>query len=356
MNIHQITATMSMGDAISNEVLAMQQILKDMGYNSEIYAENIDSRLKGKIKNYREYREEREDILIHHFGIGSDINEYVKQIDIKTKILRYHNVTPYEFFKGYSTVTMQLCQRGREQLGVLSDCYNYCLADSEYNKEELVSLKYSNIEVMPILLALDDYKKEPEHKIIEQYKDGKTNIIFVGRISPNKKQEDIIRCFYYYKKYFDKDARLFIVGAYQGMERYYNQLKELVSSLGIRDVYFTGHIPFKEILAYYHVADLFLCMSEHEGFCVPLVESMLFRVPILAYNSCAIPDTLGRSGILINKKDYIKIAGMMQYILENSSFRERVIEAQMRRLESFDPMIVGNTFKNYIVKIIGVRG
>lgn len=351
MNIHQMSATMSMGDAISNEVLALQKLLLEMGYKSEIYAENIDPRLSAQVKNYKKYKYEKDDIIIHHFGIGSDLNDFVFELPNKNKILRYHNVTPYEFFRGYNGTTMQLCQRGREQLEKGIKKYKKCLADSEYNKEELVDLGYSNIEVIPILLALDDYKKEPEESIIEKYKDGKTtNIIFVGRVAPNKKQEDIIRSFYFYKKYFNNKSRLFLVGSYGGMEAYYKQLVQLVDRLGLEDVYFTGHIPFKEILAYYHIADLFLCMSEHEGFCVPLVESMFFKVPIMAYSTCAIPYTLGKGGVLVKQKKYLEIAAMMDYICNEKSFKDIIVDKQSERLEALAPEIVKEQFRKYILQ------
>ena len=150
------------------------------------------------------------------------------------------------------------------------------------------------IDVCPILIPFSDYEKEPDRRVLRRYKgDGKTNLLFVGRIAPNKKQENVIRAFYFYHKYYSPDSRLFLVGSWSGMESYYERLCDYVKALGIAEhVVFTGHIRFDEILAYYHLADVFLCMSEHEGFCVPLVEAMYFHVPIVAYSCAAVPDTL----------------------------------------------------------------
>lgn len=345
-----------MGDAIGNEVLAIQSLLRDMGVISEIYAENIDPRLGKQVKKYQDYKENKNDIILHHFGIGSNLNDYVLTLKNKIKIIRYHNITPHTFFEGYSPVTAQLCRRGREQLARGNKSYKYCLAVSEYNKEELLQMEYSNVEVIPILLALQDYENEPEMKVIKKYQeDGMTNLIFVGRVSPNKKQEDVIKIFYYYKKYFNSNSRLFIVGSYNGMERYYNELLCLVGKLGVKDVVFTGHISFKEILAYYHIADMFLCMSEHEGFCVPLVESMFFKVPIIAYDSSAIANTLGGSGILAHRKDFIYIAGMVNYVLGKDVIKQEIIKKQYMRLDTLRPDKVSNQIKEYLNKIIGVR-
>lgn len=349
--IHQMTATMSVGDAISNEVLAIKNILDNLGIKNEIYAENIDSRLRKNVKNYKEYKANNNDIILNHFGIGSSINDFVANLNNNIKIIRYHNITPSEFFEGYSIITKQLCEIGRQQLTIANNAYNYALADSEYNKQELLELGYKNTKVIPIIMALKDYEKKPDEVVINKYKDGIKNIVFVGRVSPNKKQEDVIKSFYYYKKYFNNKSRLFIVGNYNGMERYYNQLTNLVKSLELEDVIFTGHIKFNEILAYYNIADLFLCMSEHEGFCVPLVESMFFEVPILAYNSCAIPFTLKGSSVLINRKDHKYIAAMMDYILENNEFKKKIISKQLKRLEELRPEKVEKEFEKYLIEI-----
>ncbi len=353
ITIHQITATVSVGDAISNEILAIKKILDDMGIHNEIYAENIDPRLKVRIRKYTDYKGNKNDIIINHFGIGSAANDYVIGLKNKIKIIRYHNITPHKFFDGYNMVSAQLCELGRNQLKKSKDAYKYSLAVSEYNKEELMELGYNNISVIPIIIAIKDYEKRPDSEILNKYNDGIKNIIFVGRVAPNKKQEDLIKSFYYYKKYFNKKARLFIVGGYGGMERYYNQLVRLTKSLELEDVIFTGHTSFESILAHYSIADLFLCMSEHEGFCVPLIESMYFKVPILAYNSCAIPYTLNGASILTNKKDYKYIAGMMDYILENKDLKDKIVNKQLNRLEELKPKKIEMELKKYIKKIIG---
>ena len=137
------------------------------------------------------------------------------------------------------------------------------------------------IDVLPILIPFDDYAKTPSQQVIDRYSDGYTNLIFTGRIAPNKRQEDVIRAFYDYKKFYNPKSRLILVGGHNGMERYYHRLKSYINALELEDVVFPGHIKFDEILAYYKIADVFLCQSEHEGFCVPLVEAMYFDVPVV---------------------------------------------------------------------------
>ena len=161
------------------------------------------------------------------------------------------------------------------------------------------------------------------------------NFIFVGRIAPNKKQEDVIRAFSCYQRFCNPKSRLILVGSWSGAESYYRRLCRYTAALQAENVLFTGHIPFPDILAYYHVADLFLCMSEHEGFCVPLVEAMYFGVPILAYRACAVPDTLGDSGILLDKKDPVEAAMVADRILTDTSLRRELVARQRRRQQDF---------------------
>ena len=352
IKIIQILPTINYGDAVSNDALNIYNFLKEKGYNTLIYAENIDKRLKGKVKKIEKLKKvDKRDIIIYHKSTGTKITFELERFKCK-KVIKYHNITPEKYLKKYNKFLSNLVKYGREGLKYASKYMDYALSDSTYNKIELDELGYKNAEVIPILIPFEDYKKTPDNKIIEKYNDGKKNILFVGRIVPNKAQEDIIKSFYYYKKYIDNNSRLIFVGSDNGFENYSGLLKKLVKELHIEnDVLFTGHIKFEEILAFYKIASLFLCMSEHEGFCVPLVESMFFKVPILAYNSSAIKDTLGNSGIVVNKKDYFLISELMDLILSDDSFKERIIKNQSKRLEDFKNEKIENQLIKFIEKI-----
>ena len=167
------------------------------------------------------------------------------------------------------------------------------------------------------------------------YSDGNTNIVFVGRIVPNKKFEDVIACFAAYKKKYDPAARLFLVGNYQETDAYYQHLQEYIKECGVENVIFPGHIAFRTILAYYKIADLFLCMSEHEGFCVPLVEAMFFETPIVAYASTAIPGTLGGSGVLVESKEPERVAEKIHQVIEDEQYKNEIVKEQKKRLQDF---------------------
>ena len=350
MKIIQVLATVSFGDAVSNDALALQDYLQKMGYTTNIYAENVDFRLpKGLIKKIRDLPVLKEDdVILYHLSTGTELNYQVPKYKGK-KILIYHNVTPPEYLVPYNPALARLCQYGLDGARYLAGKVDYCLAASEFNKQDLMRMGYQGtIDVLPILIAFEDYKKDPNPQIIRKYKKAGTNVLFTGRIAPNKCQEDAIAAFYCYKKYYDPDARLFLVGSYLGMESYYAKLLAYVKELGLQDVYFTGHVKFDEILAYYHIADLFLCASEHEGFCVPLVEAMYFDVPVIAYDSTAIGSTLGGSGVLMKEKSPALTAGMMNRLYMDADLRAKVIANQKIRLKDFDNDCVKEKFHSYL--------
>lgn len=355
MRIIQIVPTLAYGDAIGNDAMALKDALVSMGYNTNIYSNSIVPPLTRKdglhIKKMPKLKEN--DIVIFHLSTGTDLNFKVADYPGK-KIVIYHNVTPPHFFEDNDDFICKINQWALEGVAYLADKIDYCLADSDFNKYELEECGYKcPIDVLPILIPFEDYRKEPDQKIVDDYSnDGATNIIFTGRIAPNKKQEDVIRAFYCYKKYYNSSARLFLVGSYKEEDEYYQKLKEYVWKLGVKDVYFTGHIRFNQILAYYKIADAFLCMSEHEGFCVPLVEAMFFDVPIVAYNSTAIPSTLGGSGLLLDDKDPMIVAKAIDTLLNNDELKQKVINNQRERLADFGYEKIKQQFEQYLNKFI----
>ena len=353
VKIIQVLPTISYGDAVSNDTINIDKILKENGYKTEIYAENIDKRLKNKVFKINKLREvDENDILIYHKSIGTELTFLLEKYKCK-KVMRYHNITPGKYIEKYNKSLFHLIEYGREGLKYASKYFDYCLADSDYNKNELDELNYKNTMTLPILISFEDYKKIPDKKIIKRYSDNKENILFVGRLAPNKTQEDVIKSFYYYKKYINNESRLILVGNDKGFENYFELLKKLVKELKLEnDVIFTGHIKFEEILAFYKVADLFLCMSEHEGFCVPLVESMFFEIPILAYNSSAIKETLGNTGVIVNEKNYFLISELMNFVISNNNVRKEITGRQNKRLEDFNLKRIEKKLIEFIKEII----
>lgn len=338
LKVIQLLPTISYGDGVGNDVLAMDAILKKHGYKTGVYAENIDSRISNQIaKKVEEMPQlKNEDVILYHFSMGSPLNDRLKEWNCRI-VMVYHNVTPPHFFQGYNDESMKLCSDGRRAIESLRNVPDYCLADSPYNRQELLKMGYScSVDVLPILIPFKDYESEPGKEVMEKYLgDGYVNILFTGRISPNKKQEDVIETFAYYQRYFNPRSRLFLVGSCQGMEKYQERLSRYVESLGTENVIFTGHIPFRDILAYYCLSDLFLCMSEHEGFCIPLIEAMIFKIPIIAYDSTGVTSTLGDGGILLREKKPLETAGLIHYVMSHPEIKEDLVSNGQERMETF---------------------
>ncbi len=353
LQIHQILPTLGHGDAIGNEVLEIRAILRKWGYKSEIYAQHVHPKLANIIKLWLDYKKvsSSDNILIFHFSNGSDVSRFVKSLPDK-KIIIYHNITPPEYFKDINDTLFFILRNGRKELKELAEITDLALGDSEYNRKELVELGFKNTGVLPIIIDFKKYNHEPDQRILKEFDNEDTNFIFVGRLAPNKKQEDVIKIFYYYNKCIDSNSRLFLIGSYNETKKYYMQLKELVKKMDLKNVYIPGEVSFEELLAYYSLSDVFISMSEHEGFCVPLLESMYFGIPIIAYNSTAVPYTLDGAGILINKKRYDEVAELAGILVNDKKFRNGVVELQKLHLERFKKSEIEAEFKKHIEEVL----
>lgn len=352
MKMIQLLPTIAYGDAVGNDCAAIHTILKQDGYETGIWAENIDYRLpKGFAHKAADLPPlGPEDTVIYHLSTGTELNRRLKDLPCR-KIIVYHNITPPDFFKLYDPVSFELCRSGLAQARALAPAAEYCIADSEFNKQDLIRMGYScPIDVLPILIPFSDYEKQPDEETIRKYSDGKTNILFTGRIAPNKKHEDLIRVFAAYHR-DEPNSRLILAGSFQDGDRYAKRLMRYADELELSDsVVFTGHISFAAILALYRTAHVFWCMSEHEGFCVPLVEAMYFGVPIVAYASCAVPGTLDGSGVLLDQKDPELVAAVTRELVRDKALRDKVVAGQKERLADFSYDKTAAALRRYIAR------
>lgn len=349
VEVHQLMSNLDYGDAISNHAIEIRDILRSKGYTSHIYARYIHPKVKGECYFYTQHkkRSSGRNIAIFHHSIASEVSEYVKSLPDK-KIMIYHNITPGHFFGPYNSHLTYLSTKGRNELKDFSSVPILALGDSEYNADELKGLGYPRVGVLPIIMKIRDLEKEPEKKIINKYSDSLTNIIFVGRVVPNKRFEDILKAFYFYQRFINVDSRLFLVGSYNNFENYYQALLDIAKRLQIKNVIFTGHVTQPELIAYYKLSHIFLCMSEHEGFCVPLLEAMYFGIPVLAFSSSVVPETMGGAGIVFKEKRYEEVAELINFVISDDEMRKKIIEVQGKRLLDFDREKIANQLHTYI--------
>lgn len=327
--VHQVLATLGYGDAIGHEVLGIQRALRAAGYDSEIFVETADRRLEHLTTDYREMvgSVSAEDVLIHHFSIGSRASRTAYALPGRM-ILVYHNITPPRYFIGIHKDLVKQCFRGRRELTAYVHRSALALGDSQYNRTELESIGFPRTDVLPVVPDFSHLDVEPDALSAGAFDDGWTNVLFVGRVIPNKKFENVIRAFHVYRTRYNSRSRLLLVGSYSGFERYLAMLSGLVARLGTPDVHFLGHVSNGELTALYDVADLFLCASEHEGFCVPLVECFYKGIPVLAYAATAVPATMDGGGVLYSTKDPIEIARVIDVVLDDDEVAEAIVASQ----------------------------
>jgi glycosyltransferase involved in cell wall biosynthesis len=360
VKIVQFTPGLWYGDAVSNVMIALHEYLIGKGYDAEIYAGEIDSKLKNdRYKSCHTLPELLpDDIFICHISIESGLMERILRKIQCRRIMFYHNITPARYFEEYIPGLAKLCEGGREQLRRLKDKFECCLTVSEYNRQDLRKEGYTcPVGVLPILIPFEKYKQQPDETVLEQYRDnGVTNILFTGRVAPQKKQEDVIAAFGYYHSHINPRSRLFIVGSADEGNRYYLWLRDMVKEKGLEEaVLFTGHVPFSQLLAYYRLADVFLCMSEHEGFGVPLIEAMLFSVPVVACREAAVPETVGDAGIIVDSKEPAAVAKAIDRAVNDTSLRKTLRYLMQRRLEDFSYENTAGKFDRYLAAILERR-
>ena len=350
--VHQVLATLGYGDAIGHEVLGIQRVLRDAGYGSEIFVETADRRLEHLTTDYREMvgATAPDDVLIHHFSIGSRASRTAYALPGRMALV-YHNITPPEYFLGVHKDLVKLCFRGRRELTAYIHRCDIALGDSEYNRQELEGLGFPATGVLPVVPDFTHLDLPPNMLMAERFDDGWTNVLFVGLVIPNKKFEDVIRAFHVYRTRHNPRSRLLLVGSYGGFEKYLAMLHALVARLGTPDVHFLGHVSNEELTALYDVADLFLCASEHEGFCVPLIESFYKQVPVLAYAATAVPATMDGGGVLYRAKDPFDIARVMAAILDDGDLEDEVIATQDAALDRLLERDFGGTLLRFVDQI-----
>jgi glycosyltransferase involved in cell wall biosynthesis len=288
--------------------------------------------------NYRKYSSP-DNVLLCHFSIGysSEVLYWLQSLPDR-KVLIYHNITPAPYFAGISDLYFEETFAGRRQLMQLLPVTVAGWGDSDFNRRELVTIGWQQTAVLPIVFEPGRYQIETDRATLDRLNyDRALNVLVVSRVAPNKKFEDAILTFYQLKKFIEPRARLYLVGSSDQMDKYAAYLQALVERLALTDVHFIGHVSREELIAYYQAADVYLCMSEHEGFGVPLIESMYFDVPVIAYAAAAVPETMGSAGVLVTRKDHAAIAELIHLVVCDKSLRARLIAQQRQRWPQFTP-------------------
>jgi glycosyltransferase involved in cell wall biosynthesis len=325
MTVEQFLPAFHYGDAVSNTALAIDRYLRSQGVATRLVTLTCDEKMKDQAVMFGDYKLDPSSIKILHFAIPSPLTGFFQDQKCR-KVMFFHNITPARFFSNYSDFFVRFVTAGREHMRLLSGSFDLAIGVSGYNAGELRDMGYANVRVFPLIVDLDSYAGEPSRPYLELLRNERRNILFVGRVIPNKKIEDLLKTVFYYKKYISPAVRLIVMGNTRALPKYFDAVSNLAARffLTSEDVLFTGHLPMDEFLAVYRTADVFLSLSEHEGFCLPLLESCLFQLPVLAYDASAVAETMDGAGILFRDKDPANVAGLVEQVLENDELRRRL--------------------------------
>ena len=359
MRIDQWTPDLRRGDAIGDSILRLRDTLRSWGYQSDVYSLTLSEDLASVARPFAAWTPSGpDDVVMLHYALASPLTAALREQSAR-RVLIHHNVTPPEFYAAWDPELARICREGHEQVASLRDHVDLALGDSEFNRRELEQLGFPRTGVLPIFLDFESYRQPPNPVLLRALRDGAFNLLFVGRVAPNKRHEDLIRVAAYWKRFIGADVRLVLAGSLPRREtghgqplprHYFDGLQGFFHEHGLsaEEVLFLDHVDHDELLACYRSAHVFLSMSEHEGFGVPLVEAMLLDVPVLAFRATAVGDTLGEAGLQFSSKSLADVAELAHLLATDAGLRGRVLEGQRRRLAAFAPAAVEAKLRAYL--------
>jgi len=324
-------------DAVGDSARILRDLFRSWGHDSEIYALTLDSDLVGDVRPWHHSGAKQGDLTILHYAIPSPMSAALATLP-GTRVLLYHNMTPPFFFAPFDAGITRMVAAGRRDLATLVGRVDLALGVSDYNRRELETMGFDPTGVLPLAVDLERLRSARRVPSVEQWlQDGLVNILFVGRIAPNKKIEDHIRLAEQFKRYVDSFYRFIFVGKYDAVPHYYATIRALIAEYKMLPdrFWFVGAVPNEELAAYYRNAHAYVSLSEHEGFCAPLVEAMAMDVPVLAYAEAAVPETLGGAGLSFAPKDLEYAAELLGSLIYDEPVREGVLAGQRRRVQDF---------------------
>lgn len=318
--VHQLVPNFTGGDAIGHHALEVQRALRGAGYDSQIFAEAIAPEVRHAGTPWERIKKRGSaDLFVYQASTGSPMTEFLLGRP-EPLAVNYHNITPALYFERWEPGAAAAMRAARNQLRSLAARTDLAIAVSAYNAAELTDLGFPEPVVAPLLVDLDHLSQEPDPRAmawLERSAAGGSRWLFVGRVAPNKCQHDVIAAFAAYRRLHDPAARLSLVGGFTA-PLYRRSLEAMIEALGVAGaVDLTDTVSPAQLLAHYRSADVFVCLSEHEGFCVPIIEAMHLGVPVVAFEAAAVPDTVAQAGVLLPEKDPVLVAGAVHAVLRD---------------------------------------
>jgi len=337
--LHQFVPTLDAG-AVGAHVLEIQRCLRDAGWDSEVFSEHTRAPYQGRARPFTEYGAAvaagADDIVLYHAAIGSNVADWLLDRRPRRLVVDYHNITPPEWFMAWEPPLSYGLGWGRAQLRTLGRRSRFGIADSAFNAAELAAAGVRHTEVLPILIPPESLQGIADAPLVERLRSAAgTRWLFVGRLAPNKQQHLVIAALSVFRRVYDPAARLVLVGP-SSSPRYEEALRRYSIDLGLGDaVTFTGAVSDAVRNAHYTAADVFVCLSAHEGFLVPLLEAWHHRLPVVAYAAAAVPETLGTAGLLLPTTAATTVAAAVSRVTGDAALAEALRAAGTTRAEVF---------------------
>jgi glycosyltransferase involved in cell wall biosynthesis len=358
VRVDQVIPSLASRDAIGVHTMNLRDGLRAVGIDSDIYYGSFTPDVEHEGRSVIELgRTGRDRWLLYQSSIGSPVYDTFAARD-EPKLVNYHNITPASLLRDWEPNVAYEVALGRTQLGRLAPQSRFAVADSAFNESELRALGFEGTAVVPLLIDMHSKSDEPDPRRMESLAtrkrvEGGADLLFVGKISPHKAPHDLVKMLDVLRRLYDPRARLHLVGSPLG-ETYAPALHAFIAELGLTDaVFFPGSVSGAELEAYFQSADVFVCASEHEGFCVPLAEAMGHGLPIVAYGVTAVPETVAGAGLVLPDKSAVPFAAAVARIMSDPPLRQLLSEAGLARAAEFD---LGASQRRFVSLVQGAVG
>ncbi|WP_232537844.1 glycosyltransferase [Cystobacter fuscus] len=344
--VHQFVPRLAWGDAVGNQVRYLRELLRGWGHASEIYAEQWDEASSGLVRPARDYPREADDssaLLIHH-SFESRLVPLLARAPGR-KALIYHNITPARLFEGFEHKVARACEAAREELLALRPLVERAWAYSRFSTEELVAAGFPHVSELPFAVDWSAFDVAPDPTLRAELDDGCANLLFVGRAVPSKRVDDVLRVFTAWQRLYHPRSRLVVAGYLNRETPYGAYLYGLKEMLGAERVQFLGRVSAAQLSACYATASVYLSMSRHEGFGVPLLEAMYRGVPVVAYGAAAVPETMGGAGVATLTNEPLEVARLLAALENNPTLKQEMLSAQRARVARLGQEAVAATIR-----------
>ncbi|HEX5266754.1 MAG TPA: glycosyltransferase family 4 protein [Acidimicrobiales bacterium] len=357
--VHQFIPSFVGRDAIGGHALQVRSVLREMGLASDLFVADASPEHASISRPYDSYRARPGDWILYQASTGHRMADWLLE-QPQPLLVNYHNVTPPALLETWEPGLADEVAEGRRQIGKLAVVARHAIAVSHYNEAELDELGYRSTSVVPLLIDLDAQATAPDRVTLDWLARGKekggADLLFVGRIVPNKAQHDVLKALAAYRRTYDPRARLHLVGG-ASSPNYLRALRRFVGALDLWDaVDLAGSVSDAERAAYYAGADALVCLSDHEGFCVPILEAMHAGVPVVAFASTAIPETVAGAGVVLPAKTPALVAAAVHRVVADGDLRKQLVEAGRARAAEFAPERTRPRFAAAVQAALGAAG